>query len=41
LTDGNIEQLPGPADPDPARSEQEARNAQQWYRSIIADSFGA
>ena len=41
LADGKIEQLPGPADPDPAPSEQEARNAQHWYGSIMADSFGA
>jgi len=41
LVDGKIEQLPGPRDPDPARSEQEARNAEQWHRRIMADSFGA
>jgi NADH dehydrogenase FAD-containing subunit len=48
VTDGAIQELPGRADTgsarfgqDPALFAQEARNAEDWYRSIVLDSFGA
>src|SRR5450631_2148158 len=37
---GLIEPMPGPEDTDSVRPEQEARNADDWYRTIVADSFG-
>jgi sulfide dehydrogenase [flavocytochrome c] flavoprotein subunit len=40
LADGEIRQLPGLEDPAAAPSLREARNAADWYESIVADSFG-
>jgi sulfide dehydrogenase [flavocytochrome c] flavoprotein chain len=37
---GLIEPMPGPEDTGSVRPEQEARNADDWYRTIVADSFG-
>jgi sulfide dehydrogenase [flavocytochrome c] flavoprotein chain len=37
--DGVIRQMPGPADA-ALSSLQEAQNADEWYKSIVADSFG-
>ena len=36
--DGAVQPLPAPQAAD---SEQEARNADEWYRTIVRDSFGA
>ncbi len=41
LVAGRIQQVAGPEDPGSVPSEEEARNADRWYRSIVADSFGA
>jgi sulfide dehydrogenase [flavocytochrome c] flavoprotein subunit len=40
LADGVIRQMPGFEDPETAPSRREARNAVDWYESIVADSFG-
>jgi sulfide dehydrogenase [flavocytochrome c] flavoprotein subunit len=37
--DGVIRQMPGPAEA-ALSSVQEAQNADEWYKSIVADSFG-
>ncbi len=41
LTDGAIEQIVLSEDPGSARAEQEAQNAEHWYRRIVSDSFGS
>lgn len=41
LAEGLIEQLPETADSVPVSAAREARNAQEWYRRIVRDSFGA
>jgi sulfide dehydrogenase [flavocytochrome c] flavoprotein chain len=41
LADGVIRQMPGLEDLGSVPSRQEARNADSWYTSIVADSFGA
>jgi sulfide dehydrogenase [flavocytochrome c] flavoprotein subunit len=41
LAEGVIQQAPGPEHPATDTVEQEARRADDWYRSILADSFGA
>lgn len=40
LADGVIQQIPGPPDPGSVRSEEEAQNADDWYKRIVVDSFG-
>jgi sulfide dehydrogenase [flavocytochrome c] flavoprotein chain len=40
LLDGVIRSVEGPEGPGSAGSEQEARNAEDWYRGLVADSFG-
>jgi sulfide dehydrogenase [flavocytochrome c] flavoprotein chain len=40
LADGVIRQMPGLEDAGTAPSRREARNAADWYESIVADSFG-
>jgi sulfide dehydrogenase [flavocytochrome c] flavoprotein subunit len=40
LADGVIRQMPGLEDPGTVPSRREARNAVDWYESIVADSFG-
>jgi sulfide dehydrogenase [flavocytochrome c] flavoprotein subunit len=40
LTDDEIRQMPDLEDPGAVPSRQEARNANDWYTSIVADSFG-
>jgi sulfide dehydrogenase [flavocytochrome c] flavoprotein subunit len=37
---GLIEQVQGTEDSQPATAEQEARNADEWYRRIVQNSFG-
>jgi NADPH-dependent 2,4-dienoyl-CoA reductase/sulfur reductase-like enzyme len=39
--DGAIVPMPGPEDPGSVRPEQEAHNAEEWYRAIVAASFGS
>jgi sulfide dehydrogenase [flavocytochrome c] flavoprotein chain len=41
LAAGVLKQLPGLEDRDAGSSAQEARNADDWYTSIVRDSFGA
>ena len=41
VTDGAIQQLPAPALPGFGDSEREAQEAENWYRRIVIDSFGA
>ena len=41
LADGVIEQIPGLEDSGSVPSAQEAQNAEDWYKSAVADSFGA
>jgi sulfide dehydrogenase [flavocytochrome c] flavoprotein chain len=41
LVAGRIQQMAGPEDPGRGRSEEEARNADRWYKNITVDSFGA
>lgn len=41
LADGLIQQLPETGDSVPVTAAQEAQNAQEWYRRIVRDSFGA
>jgi sulfide dehydrogenase [flavocytochrome c] flavoprotein subunit len=36
-----LEQMPGPEDRSADDPAQEARNADDWYRAIVRDSFGA
>jgi sulfide dehydrogenase [flavocytochrome c] flavoprotein subunit len=40
LADGVLRQMPGLEDAGAVASRQEARNANDWYTSIVADSFG-
>jgi sulfide dehydrogenase [flavocytochrome c] flavoprotein subunit len=40
VADGVIQQIPGPPDPGSVRSEEEAQNADDWYKRIVVDSFG-
>jgi sulfide dehydrogenase [flavocytochrome c] flavoprotein subunit len=40
LSDGVIQQILEPQDLGAVRSGEEARNAEEWYRSIVKDSFG-
>ena len=40
LTDGAIRQMPSPDDAGSSRSAQEAQNAEDWYKGILADAFG-
>jgi sulfide dehydrogenase [flavocytochrome c] flavoprotein subunit len=40
LADGAIRQAPAPEHPNPVDDRQEALNAQNWYSSIVTDSFG-
>ena len=40
LTDGAIRQMPMPDDAGSSRSAQEAQNAEDWYKGIVADAFG-
>jgi sulfide dehydrogenase [flavocytochrome c] flavoprotein subunit len=37
---GMMQQMPGPEDTSSVRPEQEAQNADDWYRNIVADAFG-
>jgi hypothetical protein len=39
LVDGAIEQISGSQDSNSALPEQEAQNAEHWYRRIVSDSF--
>jgi sulfide dehydrogenase [flavocytochrome c] flavoprotein chain len=41
LAEGLIQQLPETGDSVPVTAAQEAHNAQEWYRRIVRDSFGA
>jgi sulfide dehydrogenase [flavocytochrome c] flavoprotein chain len=41
LTDGVIRQVPAPEHAGSTEPRQEALNAENWYRSIVTDSFGA
>jgi sulfide dehydrogenase [flavocytochrome c] flavoprotein chain len=41
LADGTVRAVEGAADPGAPASGQEARNAERWYRGLVADSFGA
>jgi hypothetical protein len=41
LLDGVIRSVEGSEGRGSAGSEQEARNAEDWYRGLVADSFGA
>jgi sulfide dehydrogenase [flavocytochrome c] flavoprotein subunit len=41
LVDGAIRAVEGPQGPGFAGSEQEARNAEHWYKGLVAESFGA
>ena len=38
---GAILEAPGPKDTDAVGPEQEAQNADDWYRNIVAGAFGA
>jgi sulfide dehydrogenase [flavocytochrome c] flavoprotein subunit len=40
LTNGAVEQISTADDPDSGHPEQEAENAERWYRHIVSDSFG-
>jgi hypothetical protein len=40
LADGAVQQLSAPAPSDALRAEQEAQNADAWYKGIVSDSFG-
>jgi sulfide dehydrogenase [flavocytochrome c] flavoprotein subunit len=40
LLEGTIRSVEAPVGPGSAGSEQEARNAEDWYRGLVADSFG-
>jgi hypothetical protein len=37
---GVILEMPGPEDTGAVAPEQEARNADDWYRNIVAGAFG-
>jgi NADH dehydrogenase FAD-containing subunit len=37
---GMMQQMPWPEDTGSVRPEQEAQNADDWYRNIVADAFG-
>jgi sulfide dehydrogenase [flavocytochrome c] flavoprotein subunit len=41
LAEGLIQQIQGGEDSQPVTAAQEARNADDWYRRILQDSFGA
>jgi sulfide dehydrogenase [flavocytochrome c] flavoprotein subunit len=41
LAEGLIQQIQGTEDSQPVTAAQEARNADDWYRRILQDSFGA
>jgi hypothetical protein len=40
LSEGMIQQEPDQEPPDAVSGMHEARNAQEWYRRIVRDSFG-
>jgi sulfide dehydrogenase [flavocytochrome c] flavoprotein subunit len=40
VTDGVMQQIPGPEDPGAVPGAQEAQNADEWYARIVDDSFG-
>jgi len=40
LTDGAIRQVAAPDDAGSSRSAQEAQNAEDWYKGVVADAFG-
>jgi sulfide dehydrogenase [flavocytochrome c] flavoprotein subunit len=40
LTDGEIRQAPAPEHAGSTEPQQEALNAESWYRSIVTDTFG-